>query len=138
MSMAEISLAKMFVPNVSGPKVQKPLSLSQVWNSQYGDFRLSKTAGLGSCSSMANRGSCEAGVVLWPYISVVMVVEFHSEAGGIQKVFADQWAPLKDFLIPCKITWGRLANNLTFSVFKVNFLSKNQLNLPENDLRIKT
>ena len=31
-------------------------------------------------------------------ISMVMVVEFHSEASEIQYVFAPQWIPSKDFL----------------------------------------
>ena len=54
--------------------------------------------------------------------SVMMIVEFHSEADKIHTVFASQWAPSKDFLISCKKIWGRLVKILTFSVFKVNFL----------------
>ena len=50
------------------------------------------------------------------YISVMMIVEFHSEANEIQLLFASKST---DFLVSCKTTWVRAIKNWAFSVFKV-------------------
>ena len=56
-----------------------------------------------------------------PSSSAMTVVEFHSEADKIQKIFASKWTSSKDLLISCKTVWLRAFKKRLYLVFSNNF-----------------